>query len=259
LGKSSLKETEVQEEPKIMFATCRERVAYWEHTDSVLDARGYLGENGVATMSVYESPTYIHLGREKLLEAFLTTDSDYLCFVDSDNILPTESIWRLLQHDLPIVGGLYFKRKGGPEAVAFRWFDEKRRLHVTLSRQIKEWMDNNEVDAPARPTCLDIEDSLLEVDVLGFGAVLIRRDVCEKIKETYGNAFGDHGENIGEDVIFCRRAQDLGYKIYVDQAVLVGHMANYQVTAFDFMQISEWIYPGEEKRNDEESNAEDRS
>jgi hypothetical protein len=228
----------------VAFGTCRERFAYWEHTDSVQEAQMYLGTKGIYHARIAEYPTYIHLGREKIKDVFLESDAkpSHLFFVDSDNVLHEQTAYRLLQHDLPIVSALYFKRFGSPEAVALDFVDEERTKARSVSQKIRDFFIEHKIELYDEPSCLDIEGSLMQVDAVGFGGVLIKREVLERMEEAYpGAVFGSDDPNIGEDVLFCRRAKDLGYPVYVDLAIQIGHLGKHIVTSHDFMRVDKWI------------------
>ena len=238
--------------PIVVFGTCRERMAYWEHVDSVTLARQYLAGKDVATGMVYDYPTYIRLGRQRIVKKFLQMqDATHLCFADSDNVLSAQSVWQLLKDDLPIVGALYFSRRGLPEAIAKYWSDGEMKNSRSASQDIRDWMVERRVTITPEPRVIDTySPTLLRVDVIGFGCILIRRDVLEQLVDKYGDVFGGHDADVGEDVYFCRLAAQEGIPVYVDVANIVGHIGHYDITLQDFMQVGEWK-PPEEKEKDQ--------
>lgn len=229
-------------EPVVIFGTCRERMAYWEHIDSVLAAQRYLVSKGVAVGMIHDAPTYIREGRKRIADKFLSMpEATHLFFADSDNMLHEETVWKLLKYNVPIIGALYFKRRGSPEAVAFQWADDDLKYCHSASQEIRDWMVDRKVHIKPEPQIIDTYgDSLLQVGVLGFGGTLIRRDALEHLIEKYGDVFGGHDADIGEDVYFCRLAALEKIPVYLDMANIIGHLAHYDVTLHDFMQISEW-------------------
>ena len=163
----------------------------------------------------------------------------HLCFVDSDNTLPQEAFWALAQRDLPIVGALYFERRALPAAVARNWVGDEG-VSRSVSKTIRELMLYHKL--PIAHGHQYIENGpLLEVDVIGFGCTLIKREVIENIMHTYTSGFGDCGPIMGEDAEFCRLAQSLGYNIHVDLGVQLGHLRTYQVSAAVFMSVHVWL------------------
>jgi hypothetical protein len=73
---------------------------------------------------------------------------------------------------------------------------------------------------------------IVEVDAVGFGYILMDYDVLKTLVAEHGKHLfelkmvGDKtkGGVIGEDMVFCQKAQKAGYKIYLDNDVEVGHM-----------------------------------
>ena len=72
---------------------------------------------------------------------------------------------------------------------------------------------------------------LQEVDGVGFGFVMMSPQVIVDMYDTHAKhqfAFRqvgpkELGGNMGEDLDWCNKAQKLGYKIYLDNDVMIGH------------------------------------
>lgn len=62
----------------------------------------------------------------------------------------------------------------------------------------------------------------------GFACVLIKTDVLKAVLETYKSCFLPMPA-YGEDVAFCKRAGELGYEIWCDPAVRLGHIGHITV------------------------------
>ena len=224
----------------IMVGTCRERFAYWENIDSVAHAQRYLAMHDISTGSLVGTPTYIHEGRQRIVDMFMEVgDATHLCFVDSDNVLPEEALWALLQRDLPIVGALYFGRINYPEVIA-KDFTNDEWSSRSVSQKVREMILEHNLPVANIPQCI-ADAPLLKVDVIGFGCTMIKRAVLEDMTDKYGKLFGGHGANIGEDVSFCKLAKSSGYDVYLDLGVQLGHLKTYGVTVGDFMNIPEWV------------------
>lgn len=66
---------------------------------------------------------------------------------------------------------------------------------------------------------------LVECDAVGSGALLIKRDVLEKIRPAFIEVFDGWGRRIvSEDIYFCQEARKLGYKIWADYNVKCDHI-----------------------------------
>jgi len=226
---------------KVMYATCRERFAFWQHTDSVKESQIVLAARGIKIAETYDTPTYVRQGRQGIAKHFVESDATHLLFVDSDNVLHQETVWRLLKHELPIVGALYFKRREAPEAVAFAWNDVERTQTYSKSQFVRDWLVEHNAPVVNSPVCYDLlGNTVVDFDVIGFGCTLIRRDVLETMFAKQDDLFGGHGEELGEDTYFCKLAQDCGYRPAIDLALHIGHLKTAMVTTEDFMKVSEW-------------------
>jgi hypothetical protein len=67
---------------------------------------------------------------------------------------------------------------------------------------------------------LDIPATLCRVDAFGFGGCLISRKVFEQTPEPWFTI--DY--RAGEDIAFCKRVRDAGFKLHVDGRYSVGHI-----------------------------------
>ena len=159
--------------------------------------------------------------RNYLTRLFLESDCTHMLFIDSDLVFGGEQIKRIMDHDEPIVGGLYVKKQEGPVSLVINGLDTST--------------------AAERP------DGLMEVKYVGTGFVRIAREVFEKMIEVYGNDIGYKTDDdakhqewdfwqmgvykftdgskrwLSEDWYFCQRAIDLGYKIFVDRHIVLKH------------------------------------
>ena len=80
----------------------------------------------------------------------------------------------------------------------------------------------------------DLPDEPFEVEATGSLA-LIRREVLEAVGDPW---FGTSNGLQNEDLNFCRRVRELGYKIMVDPRIIVGHIG--AVIAFPEKRSGEW-------------------
>jgi cellulose synthase/poly-beta-1,6-N-acetylglucosamine synthase-like glycosyltransferase len=153
-----------------------------------------------AVISTNKKP--LDAARNLVVES-MPREADYLFFLDSDTIPPANALTRLLSHNLPIVGGLYF-RKTPP-------FDP------LLLRHAGGIMYEPIYDFPA--------NGLVEVDATGLGCMLVKREVLDSLGKPWFKFDGD----LSEDYYFCRKAKEAGYKIMVDTGVQCDHLGIFPV------------------------------
>ncbi len=134
-----------------------------------------------------------------------------ILWVDSDTILPKDTLTQFVEHDKDIVAGVYsYKVLGNKEVVAKRFQDETREEYDNLTiKEIKE------------------SSGLVEVDGVGFGCVLTKTSVFDKVPFPWFI----YTQDMGEDIFFCRKAQNEGYKLWLDTDVICGHIGtiNYDI------------------------------
>ena len=67
-----------------------------------------------------------------------------------------------------------------------------------------------------------LEQAVVQVDAVGFGALLMRREVLDRVPEPWFTICPEYGEDIG----FCTHARRAGVKIFCDGGVRIGHLGS---------------------------------
>ncbi len=169
--------------------------AHLDHAAPLQDFRVYTNVLMASGSSIAEL-------RNLLVDRALKQRCTHILFIDDDQMFPEDAIHQLAKHDLPIVAANIVRKESNPR---------------TNSRRIGENLP-----------CWTLPDStgVEEVEFVGTGMMLIKREVFEAMKEPF--FFYDIENNVGEDVGFCRKARELGFTIHVDhdlskQVKHVGH------------------------------------
>ena len=182
---------------------------------SVIKLIQQLGKSGIETgIHTMKSPL-IHQARNYLTSVFLTTQYQYMLFIDSDVEFEPEAVLRMMVAKKNIV------------CTPYRVKAEELSRHIYTV----EFKDPKNI--------LVLAGGLVEIEAGPTGLMLIDRKVFEKIiknhpelkirnkatpkaeksHEFYYNFF-DFGFNdgyaMGEDVSFCRLARGNGFKIYAN-------------------------------------------
>lgn len=169
---------------------------------------------------------------------------DYVMFIDSDMAWQVDWVCDLVKQsvefDLPIHSGLCV-RKRSPYRPAI--FTVNPKTGYLTSPVI-----NPDVFDRIQNSGGDIKQRIHDVDAVGAAFVLIRRDVIEAIKPPWffykylgcggpsatnvdpETTLGDTGEDLyflGEDVFFCVKAAEHGFKTTVDLGMWIGHVGDY--------------------------------
>ena len=163
---------------------------------------------GVECTLVMQMGSLIYTSRNNLAQRAIQMEADYVFWLDSDMVFEPDILIRMLktvqENDLDILTGLYFRRVRPYSPVLFDKLD--------IRRNICSWSEFKE-----------IPDGIFEIGGCGFGCVLMDTSVFLSVQSKHGNCFAPIANN-GEDIAFCWRARDCGYKIFCDPSVICGHV-----------------------------------
>ena len=171
----------------------------------------------------------IYVSRNNLATKAIQADVDYVFWLDSDMVFEPDTLLRMLdvmqKNDLDILSGLYFRRVPPYTPVLF---DKLEMVQDSMF----EWSEFQE-----------IPDTLFEVGGCGFGCVLMKADPFFDVQSRFGNMFAPIG-NTGEDLAFCWRARQCGFKVWCDPSIICGHVGyvisdEKRYEAYKMQQIAE--------------------
>ena len=155
-------------------------------------------EIDINIVSGYQLP----FARNKIVQDALKKNCDYLFFIDADMVFPHDSLIKLLKHDVDIVNALAFRRIAPYYPCIFKW-DAEKKCYETI-------------DYSGNPR------GLLSVDATGMPCILINLDIFRKMTPPY-YYYRDH--LFSSDLTFCENVKKLGYSIWVDTSLQIGHIS----------------------------------
>jgi hypothetical protein len=164
---------------------------------------GYtVGTTNIRVVIYSSSGTLLSCQRQDLARDAVEAECTHTLWLDSDMRFPKDTIIRLLEREQDIVCANYAKRRFPTEPIAVR--------------KNKPGDDAEHVD---RVYTDDDSTGLVEVDYCGMGVMLVKTDVYKKMDfPWFAIPWVPAAEDyIGEDVWFCRRASENGFKTMVDQ------------------------------------------
>jgi hypothetical protein len=168
------------------------------------------------------------VARNRLAIDFLESRADYWLTADNDTIPAYFGRWTdllgMASLGLPIVGAPC------PIFGDWVWFNVYKRDEPQPTGARYRTLKKEEVFAD-----LDPETMLKKVDSIGFGAMMIRRDVVVRLIAADGyfcrfrlNPYTQERE-LGEDHDFCERAQAQGFEIWASYRHICGHFKQIDV------------------------------
>lgn len=131
---------------------------------------------------------------------------DRVLWLDSDMTFSSDLFNRLsarLDEGREFVSGLYVSRKPPIRPVIYKSFSAEE----------------------GRADCFEDfpKDSIFEIAGAGFGAVMVTAGLIDRIGQKFGYPFSPV-LGLGEDLSFCRRAREVGAKLFCDSSIKLGHV-----------------------------------
>lgn len=174
--------------------------------------------------------------RNLLAKEMLASDCTDLMFIDSDINFKAEDIFRLLawtaNDKTGIAAGIPVARKKGK--VFISTLDQDEDSNIVMNSM-----------------------GLVRAKRVATAFMMVRREVFERMNtELEGLEYWDENTQsvmksffdfkstpegyIGEDYLFCDRARSLGYEVWIDPTITLGHMG---VEEFSGSFGEDWLYP----------------
>lgn len=144
---------------------------------------------------------------------------DYCFFVDVDNTFKANTLIKLVEADKDVISGLYFQRHKPHYPVAFKVGEDK------ITRFLTEFKFG----------------TIMEVDYVGAGCLLIKREVLEKLSYPYMYVYRNlkSQTTVGEDIVFCQKIKNAGYQIFLHCGTDVGHIGGFNINSRDWQNFYE--------------------
>ncbi len=160
--------------------------------------------------------------RETLAAMALEKPCDYVMWLDSDNVMPKGGVERLIknleENNADIITALYF----GKDAP-----------HFPI---IRGWRAGGfyKIENPAL-------GQIIEIAGCGFGACIMKPEVLTRIKRPLfkfsQERWGYKDVTISEDLYFCRKAREAGFKILCDTGIVSSHIGG-AVDVMEYMNYA---------------------
>jgi len=148
---------------------------------------------------------------------------DYQLWIDSDIVFDSNKFWQLCD--------LSLNAEGEEKQITSGWYSTEDGQTTSVAHWLEEddFRKNGGVMNHETLESISKRKKPFTVDYTGFGWVMIKNGVFEKMEYPWFapkmQVFesGDVQDMCGEDVSFCLDAKDLGFEIWCDPRIRVGH------------------------------------
>lgn len=178
-----------------------------------------LKDDGIPFEVVIQSGTLVYVARDKLACHAINNGFTHVLWLDSDMIFQPEVFEDLLDTGKEFVSGVYQARRPGFSSCIF-----------------KQCYDLNHIER-----FTEYPKDTFEIGGCGFGCVLISVELLKAVQMHYGTCFCPL-KDFGEDISFCNRLHELGYKLYAEPTVRLGHIGHITVWPEDEQKYLNGLY-----------------
>lgn len=144
--------------------------------------------------------------RNMIVDHFLSTDHQYLLMIDSDTIPPEDALdnIELTSGQPKILTGITHIKDG----------EKGKRVNVFINHEDVETVTKLE----------DLPKDRFKVAGCGASFLVVHRSVFETIPKPWFKTIEfDNGNICSEDLYFCEQANNAGFEIVCDPAIVCGH------------------------------------
>ena len=158
----------------------------------------------------------VYDARNMLAAEAIDTGADRILFLDSDMGFDVDLMQRFaddMDEGRDYVSGIFFKRM----------FPLKPCIYKTV-----DIIEGNNGMIGKTELYLDYpKDTLFPIAGSGFGAVMLSTKMVKDVYDTFGFPFAPMPGILGEDLVFCYRAKQLGYELWCDSRIKLKHIGHF--------------------------------
>lgn len=156
----------------------------------------------------FKISSLIYTSRDALAKEAIASKAKYILWLDSDIVFPPDLMIRMINtiEEDTILTGVYYRRGKPFTPVLFE--------DLELTEEGWKWSD-----LPY------MRNHPFEVGGCGFGCVLMPTEAVIGVSLNFKQLFNPIS-GIGEDLSFCWRARQSGYRIICDPDIQVGHVGH---------------------------------
>lgn len=181
-----------------------------------------LTQDKIAFDVVIENGTLVYFARDKIACKAINKGYDYVLWLDADMVFPPTIFEDLMDNGKDFISGVAHSRRPPFNSCLFSNTADLNHLE-----RFEEY--------PAEP---------FEVQGCGFACVLIKTEILKAVQLKEKTCFLPEMQ-WGEDLTFCRRARALGFRIWADPCVRLGHIGHEAIWPEDHARYMDRLERGE--------------
>lgn len=157
-----------------------------------------------------ESGTLVYFARDNIACHAINNGFTHVLWLDSDMVFNDDILDDLMFSGKQFVSGIYHARRKGHASCIFKSID------LNHLERFEEYPEDT-----------------FEIAGCGFGCVLTDVEILRTVQQATGSCFTPI-KRYGEDLAFCTRVHDQGFKMYCEPGVVCGHIGHLTVYPEDY-------------------------
>lgn len=170
-----------------------------------------LKRDGVDYTLDIDSGTLVYIARERISHKAINEGFTHVLWLDADMVFQPTLLDDLMFSGKSFVTGVYHARRKGYASCIFKTIEINKKV---------ERFDKYPNEA-------------FEIAGCGFGCVLIETEILKAVTLNKGPCFLPLA-GYGEDIAFCKRATEMGYKIWCEPSAVCGHIGHITIYPEDY-------------------------
>lgn len=187
---------------KLLIAIPTNDTMPFQFVESLLKLTKKLSEDEIAYEVALQGGTLVHVGRDKLALKAISGDYTHVLWLDSDMVFTEDLLDTLMDSGKDFVTGIAHSRREPYPSCIF----------TEIFPNVSKWKG-------------EYPDKAFKIAGCGMACVLMKTEIIKDIWAHHSTAFFPTRE-FGEDIAFCKRAQDLGHEIWAEPFAKVGHLGH---------------------------------
>ena len=188
---------------KLLIAIPTNDYMHYQFVECLTKLVKRLDEDDIDYDIAYQGATLVYVGRDKLANKAMNECYTHMLWLDSDMIFTDDLLDDLMYSGKPFVTGIAHSRRAPHVSCIFK----------EIWPKVDRW-EGCEYPIQA-----------FRIGGCGFVCVLIETEIVRNVYNKNGTAFFPMRE-LGEDLAFCKRATDMGYEIWAEPSVKLGHIGH---------------------------------
>lgn len=188
---------------KLLIAIPTNDYMHYQFVECLTKLVKRLDEDGIEYDIAYQGATLVYVGRDKLAQKAMNECYTHMLWLDSDMIFTEDLLDDLMFSGKPFVTGIAHSRRAPHVSCVFK----------EIWPKVDRWEG------------CEYPSNTFRIGGCGFACVLIETEIVRNVYNKNGTAFFPMRE-LGEDLAFCKRATEMGYEIWAEPCVRLGHIGH---------------------------------